>query len=153
MLRRLMELFTESTPEESEETRHDRLRIATCAVLLEAAHIDEDFSHHERAHIITVLRVRFELSDEEAHDLLEAATQSREESVDLWSFTHTVNEHCTREEKITITEKVWRVIYSDGALAAHEDHLVHRIAKLFNLRHPELIDAKLRVLKEIRGAD
>jgi uncharacterized tellurite resistance protein B-like protein len=41
---------------------------------------------------------------------------------------------------------VWRVIYADGKLDKHEDYLVKKIAHLLNLRHREMIDAKLRVL-------
>ena len=36
----------------------------------------------------------------------------------------------------------------DGKLDRHEDHLMHRIARILNLTHPELIDAKVRVLRQ-----
>ena len=51
-------------------------------------------------------------------------------------------------EKRQIIEEVWRVIYADGALDAHEDYLVHKLAKLLNLNHPQLIEAKMTVKGE-----
>src|SRR5690606_16761152 len=50
-----------------------------------------------------------------------------------------------------ILREVWRVIYADGTLDGHEDYLVHKLAKLLNLNHPMLIEAKMAVLREIRG--
>jgi len=43
-----------------------------------------------------------------------------------------------------IIEEVWRVIYADGTLEAHEDYLVHKLAKLLNLNHPQLIKMKMK---------
>jgi hypothetical protein len=36
----------------------------------------------------------------------------------------------------------------DGRLDKHEDYLMHKLSKLLNLYHGQLIDAKLRVLKD-----
>jgi uncharacterized tellurite resistance protein B-like protein len=44
------------------------------------------------------------------------------------------------------------VIYADGSLTAHEDHIAHKLARLLNLTHPELIQAKVQVLDELRNA-
>lgn len=129
----------------------ERLRVATCVLLLEVARCDEEFSDEEEGQILQTLRERFSITEEEAQALVEDSTRSREESVDLWRYTHQINKACDTEEKIRIVEEVWRVIYADTVLDGHEDHLVHRIAKLFNLTHGHLIEAKLWVLDEIRG--
>jgi uncharacterized tellurite resistance protein B-like protein len=46
-----------------------------------------------------------------------------------------------------VIETVWRVVYSDGILDKHEDYLVHKLADLLHLKHSELIDAKLKILR------
>lgn len=154
MLGRIKELFarpegTQPSAEESEE----RLRIATCVLLLEVARVDEEFSDEERQHIIETLSRRFSLSESEAQELVDAASASRKESVDLWSFTRQINEACSVEEKEHVIEEVWRVIYADGTLDAHEDWLAHKLAKLLNLTHPQLIRAKVKVLDESRDGE
>lgn len=151
MLDRIKDLFAAPKTEAPPEDHDERVRVATCVILLEMARVDEEFSPEEREQIVRALRNRFSLSDEEAHELIEAATESRKESVDLWSFTHQINEACTTAEKLEITEEVWRVVYADGGMDGHEDYLAHKLAKLFNLTHPMLIEAKLKVLKEVRG--
>jgi uncharacterized tellurite resistance protein B-like protein len=129
----------------------DRLPLATCVLLLEAANADDEFTETERERILDVMRRRFSLSESEAHDLIELSDEERKRSADLWHFTHQINETCSRDEKLGIMQELWRVIYADGILEGQEDHLVHRLAKLLNFSHPELIDAKLAVLNQLRG--
>jgi len=131
----------------------DRLQIATCVLMLEVAMVDEEFSDDERSRILEILRTRFELDGDSAENLLHHAEKARRDSSDLWKFTNQINQHCSNAEKMQIMEEVWRVIYADGTLHGHEDYVVHKMAKLLNLTHPELIDAKMAVLKEVRGDD
>lgn len=154
MLGRLRELFAvERGPGAAREAvdEGERVRVATCVILLEVARVDEEFSSEEKDHILHALRERFSLSEDEAQELIDASSESRRESVDLWSFTHRINEACGVEEKVHIIEEVWRVIYADGTLDGHEDYLAHKLAKLLNLTHPQLIEAKVKVLDETRG--
>lgn len=154
MLNRFKEIFTQARPTDddapSENTHQERLKMATCVVLVEVASADDEFSTEEREHILQALAARFSLSSADAEELLSVATRKREESVDLWQFTHQINELCGPEEKIEIIEEVWRVICADHAIDGHEDHLAHKLAKLFNLTHRQLIDAKVKVLDEFR---
>jgi len=120
-------------------------RIAACVLLLEAAHADDDCSPAERARIVATVTARFALSPAYAAELLEVANQERRNGVDLWQFTNTVNQHFSKQEKMALLEDVWGIIFADGHLERHEDHLVHKLANLLRLTHPELIEAKLTV--------
>jgi uncharacterized tellurite resistance protein B-like protein len=128
-----------------EEDRAERIQVATCALLLEVANSDDEFSDIERDNIVQILEKDFELSDEYAKELMELSDKEREESIDLWQFTNLVNEHYSIEEKIKIIEMVWKVIYADGKLDKYEDHLAHKLSNLLKLTHKQLIDAKLKV--------
>jgi uncharacterized tellurite resistance protein B-like protein len=128
-----------------EEDRAERIQVATCALLLEVANSDDEFSDIERDNIIQILEKDFELSDEYAQELMELSDKERKESIDLWHFTNLINEHYSIEEKTKIIEMVWKVIYADGKLDKHEDHLAHKLSSLPKLTHKQLIDAKLKV--------
>ncbi|MEJ2233446.1 MAG: TerB family tellurite resistance protein [Syntrophobacterales bacterium] len=130
---------------EKETTSHD-VRIATCALLLEMAHIDGEFSELERESIINIIKKDYDLSDEHAVALIEAAGEELKRSIDLWKFARLINQNYSTDEKIEIIEMVWKVIYTDGKLDKHEDYLVHKLANLLRLTHKELIDAKAKVL-------
>ena len=154
MLNRIKDLFapSPSMPAPQPETlSQDRMQLATCVLLLEVARADDEFTAAEREHVVDTLKERFSLSESEAKELIDAATASRDESNDLWTFTSDISRHCDTPERMRIMEEIWRVVYADGQLEAHEDFLVHRLAKLLNITHKELIETKMRVLNEIRG--
>jgi len=151
MLDRLFKLFSvdESSPADADPD--EKLRMATCVILLEVAGADNEFSPAECEYIIRALRERFGLPQQEAEELIQVAQEHRDESSDIWKYTNQINQACSNEEKIQIIEEVWRLIYADNVLDGHEDFLVHKLARLMNLKHPILIQAKMKVLKEVRG--
>lgn len=128
-----------------EASGHD-VRIATCALFLEIANIDNEFSDEERHSIIDILQSEFDLSEQHAEELAAEAARELKGSIDLWQFTNSINDNFTDEEKMRVVELLWRVVYADGKLDAHEDFLVHKLAKLLRLQHKQLIQCKLRVL-------
>jgi len=134
--------------EPQEQTEAERLQVATCIILLEVAKSDDEFSSIEKATVGAILKKKFDLSAEAAEELIKVASREREESVDLWEFTNLINENYSKEEKRRIVESAWRVIYADEKLDGYEDYFVHKLAKLLQLDHSDLIDAKLKVKYE-----
>jgi uncharacterized tellurite resistance protein B-like protein len=122
-----------------------RIMVATCALLLEIAAIDGEFSDDEQKIILSILKNDYMMSENEAASLLDTAQAQREGSIDLWRFTNLINQNYSEEERIRVIELVWKVIYADGRLDGHEDHLVHGLANLLRLSHSQLIGAKLRI--------
>ncbi len=139
-------------PDASHADDTERLRIATCVVLLEVAKSDDEFGSLEKAAIAAILQREFQVSQEAVEALMEVAKSHREDSVDLFEFTSLINHHYGREEKIKIVEFAWHVIYADQELNRYEDHFVHKLARLFRLQHEEMIEAKLRVLEKVRAS-
>jgi uncharacterized tellurite resistance protein B-like protein len=129
-----------------------RILVATCALLLEMAAVDDEFSDEEQDVILSILRNDHHLSLGEANEILNRAHAQRERSIDLWQFTNLINRYYPEEDKIRIMEMIWKVIYADGRLNGHEDYLVHNLANLLRLSHAQLIDAKRKV-KECMDAD
>ncbi len=130
----------------SGETNLNSIHLATCAILLEIANIDGEFSDDERNKIISVFRNTYNLNEKDVNELIEESGKELNESVDLWKFTSLINRNYSPEQKMKIIETVWMIAYSDGKLTMHEDHLIHKLANLLNLDHKKLIDAKLQVL-------
>ena len=128
----------------------DKIRIATCIVLLEIANADDEFTPDEKAVIGTILKERFGLSGVEVETLMHEASRRIAASIDTWSLTRILAESLTEAERIEIMESVWRVIYTDGQLSGHEDSLVHKVSFLLELTHDQLISAKLKIQKENR---
>ncbi|MBN1832956.1 MAG: TerB family tellurite resistance protein [Deltaproteobacteria bacterium] len=130
------------------EKRCQNTQVATCAILLEMAGIDNEFSKEEQESLISILKKRYGLSNEDAEELLLASNKELEGSIDLWRFTNLINRDYAIEEKREIIRIVWEIAYADGKLEKHEDYLLHKLAELLHLTHKQLIDAKLSVLED-----
>ncbi|MFH2052863.1 MAG: TerB family tellurite resistance protein [bacterium] len=130
---------------EGAQGEQHRLRVATCALLLEAAHADNEFSDEERRKIGGLVARRFQLDPGEAAELLELAESERAASDDLYQFARLINEGFTHPRKLAIVELLWEVVYSDDVLESHEDALMHKLGKLLGVRHQELMALKVKV--------
>jgi uncharacterized tellurite resistance protein B-like protein len=156
VVRRLKEFFSSverggmpagEAPDKKQDVE-SRIQLATCVLLLEVAHSDDHFSEEEQERIIGILKADFDLSDEYAAELIELAHVERKESIDMWGFTSVIDNNYSPAEKERVMESLWKVIYADERLDAWEDHIVHRLAKLLNLTHKQLIQAKVKVMGE-----
>ena len=125
-------------------TEHD-LRVATCALFVEMARIDETFTEAEMETILSILKEKYGLSGEHADALIEEADKELDESVDLWQFARLINENYSTDEKIEIVETLWQIVYVDGKMDQHEHYLMNKLKNLLRLSHGQLIDAKLKV--------
>jgi len=131
---------------QSEDSRGpEDVRVATCVLLLEAAHADRDFSEVEKTRITDIVARRFGLGTEEAASLMKVADEERARRDDLYSFARQVNEQYTRPRKLAVIELLWEVVFSDLVLEAHEAALMHKLGNLLGIRHDELMALKLKV--------
>lgn len=150
MFDRLRKLLSGGPAAEAAQ-EHERVQVATCVLLLEMAHADEEFHDMEELLIRDLLQKKFDLSAECAAELIDFAQQQREESLDLHQFARQINADFSIEDKEEVMEVVWRIVYADGVLDQHEDYLVRKIATLLRLSHRQMITAKVKVLDEVRG--
>lgn len=121
------------------------LRLAACALLLELAYADDEFTEAERVHLDSAVRRQFGLDEEQALELIELAEKQRAEAVDLWTFTNLVAEHYSLGQKMVLAEAMWGLVYSDGELASREDYLMRKISGLLRLEPGYLAEARKRV--------
>jgi len=127
-----------------QNTTHD-LRVATCALLVEMARIDQTFTEAEMETILSILKEKYGLSGEHADALIAEADKELDESVDLWQFARLINENYSNDEKIEIVETLWRIVYVDGKMDQYEHYLMNKLKNLLRISHSQLIDAKLKV--------
>lgn len=150
MLNLLRALLNDAPRPDLARPRQDPAALSVCALLLEAAGADDEFTDTERGLIRETVCRMFNLEEGAVEDLFRHADELRRQSADLWRFTHTLNEHLSNDEKIGLMEDLWRVFYSDGLLSGHEDYLAHKMRTLLNLTHPQFIKAKMNVLRALR---
>jgi uncharacterized tellurite resistance protein B-like protein len=131
------------------EIKNKKIEIAACALFIEIAKADGEFTDEEREFIISEMKSTFNLDDDYVSDLMTLAEERIKESVSLYEFTGVINTTFTHEEKIELIESLWKLIYKDEKLNQYEDHLIKRIAATINIEHKQIINAKLWVKQQM----
>lgn len=121
------------------------VRLAACALLLELAHADAEFTEDERQHLESAVRRQFGVDAPEAERLLELAEAERAQAVDLWQFTRLISDNYTTGQKMVLAEVMWGLIYADGEMASKEDYLMRKIFSLLRLEPGYLAEARRRI--------
>ncbi len=149
MLESLKRFFNKPTVaisnNEKQVSEHD-MRVATCALFVEMARIDDKFTQTEVDTILSILQEKYGLSQEHADALLAEADKELDESVDLWQFARLINENYSVDEKIEIIETLWQMVFVDGKMDRYEHYLMSKLKNLLRLSHDQVINAKLKVL-------
>ncbi|HJQ38923.1 MAG TPA: TerB family tellurite resistance protein [Thermoanaerobaculia bacterium] len=145
----ILDRLTGRTSEVQNRERHDPLRLATAAILIEIAYADGTFTPSEDGNVAQFLAQRFSLDADDARELMEAADEIRKKTVDHFALTHYIRKSTALDDRIEIVKTMWRLVYSDGTLSDYEGYLVRKLADLLGLEHHVMIDAKSAVLREI----
>ena len=118
--------------------------LATAALLVEVVRSDAGITPNEQRAVLRAVREKFGLSDEEAQTLFRLAEDEVRTANDYYQFTSLINRHFDQQRKQRVIELMWQVAYADSELAAHENHVLRRIAELLHITHGDYIAAKMR---------
>jgi len=137
--------------ENSGASKEGDVRLAACALLLELAYADDEFTDDERRNLEVGIRRNFGLAADQAERLIELADQARKQAVDLWQFTNLISESYSLGQKMVLAEMMWGLIYADGELASREDYLMRKICNLLHIEPGYLAEARRRVEDSTAG--
>ncbi len=127
----------------------DQLQLAAEALLVEAAQMDERFGEAERRKIIELVKRRFDLGEEESEELLAAASDKVDQSIQIFGFTRVIDDGFTEDERIELMEMLWEVVYLDGFLHDFEANLMRRLAGLLHVTDRDSGDARKRAIARL----
>ena len=131
----------------------DDVRLATAALLIEAARLDGMLLAAEQNRILELLCRRFGLSSAEAGELLAAATVEQARSNQLVRFTRIIKDEFSPQQRIGFIEMLWEVAYADGHLHPYEANLLRRVAGLIYVPDQESGAARKRVMARLGLAE
>ena len=112
------------------QDRDHALRLATAVLMVDVARADHVFEESEFDRVLTLAESHFDLTPEEAAELVNEAGDHAEDIVSVHDFTSLLHEHLNEEEKARIISLLWQIAYADGRLDKYEDSLVLKISDL-----------------------
>lgn len=123
---------------------HD-VRLAACALLVELACADGNFSDAEQRRIVEMLQRHFGVDAAGAQALLAEAAEANRGAVDHFVFTRQVVKDYNLAQRIVLAELMWQVVLADGQLDDQEAYLIRKLASLLQLEPSFLAQARKQV--------
>jgi uncharacterized tellurite resistance protein B-like protein len=122
------------------------MRIAAAALLVHASAIDGAVNEAESEELAQLLRARFDLTSEDANELIIAAERREREAIDIYTFTSKLKQTMTEAERQGLIFMMWEIAYADGKLDPLEDNLIWRAAELLGVSTRDRMIMKQRAL-------
>lgn len=144
-LRALVARHVSAAQAEPDPSYPGEVQLAACALLLELAHADGEFTAQERQHIEGALIRHFGLDAAIAQELIELAEAARAEAIDQFQFTRLITANYDLGQKMVLAEVMWGVVLADGTVADHEAYLIRKLAHLLDLEPGYLAQARRKV--------
>ena len=120
--------------------------VKTCALLIHAAKIDENYSKHEEE-IIKKTLLELGANKENITKTIQEAKAIEENSIQILDFTREVK-NLSEADKIKIVEALWSIIYSNNEADIYEANLMRRLAGLLYIDNKTMGDIKDKIKKE-----
>ena len=130
---------------ESTKTEKNFL-VKTCALLIHAAKIDENYTKNEEE-IIKKTLLELGAKKDTITQTIKDAISVEENSNQILDFTKEVK-NLSENDKIKIIEALWSIIYSNNEADIYETNLMRRLAGLLYIDSSTMGDIKDRVKKQ-----
>ena len=120
--------------------------VKTCALLIHAAKIDENYTEKEEE-IIKKTLLELGAKKENIIQIIKDAKSIEENSNQILDFTREVK-NLPETNKIKIIEALWSIIYSNNEADIYEVNLMRRLAGLLYIDSSTMGDIKDRIKKK-----
>ena len=120
--------------------------VKTCALLIHAAKIDENYTENEED-IIKKTLLELGAKEETISQTIKDAKSIEENSNQILDFTREVK-NLPENDKIKIIEALWSIIYSNNEADIYETNLMRRLAGLLYIDSSTMGDIKDRIKKK-----
>ena len=150
MLAALGKLMSLRKENENEDLSFDQEgRMACAALMTRAAWLDGTLDKVEENALRDLMMKRFEISPDEADEILKAAADDLDTSNDLYRYTKELRDNFDADERLKLIEMIWEVVYADGVLHDFEATLMRRLAGLLYVDDRDSGEAKRRVMHKL----
>ena len=120
--------------------------IKTCALLVHAAKIDENYTENEEE-IIKKTLLELGAKKESINQIIKDAKSIEENSNQILDFTREVK-NLAEQNKIKIVEALWKIVYSNKNADIYEANLMRRLTGLLYIDSKTMANIKDKIKNE-----
>ena len=135
-------LFNNSIISSQDDNEEESLQLATCILLIEVSKSDDDFDCDEQKKIQSLIKSKFNLSDNQINHLFELSNDKHNEMTSLFEWTDIINKECSYDQKLIIIGFMWDIAYTDEKLDKYEDYTIRKVSDLIHIKHTDFINLK-----------
>ena len=141
---KLLDKFFNKSGSSSDNKELDphQLQLATCILLIEVSKSDDDYDVDEQEKIISLIKSKFVLTDQEITEVFDASNKHHDKMISLYEWTDIINKECSYEQKLVIIGFMWDIAYVDSKIDKYEDYIIRKVADLIYVKHQDFIGLK-----------
>ena len=122
--------------------------VKTCALLVHAAKIDENYTRYEEE-IIKKTMIELGADNKDILQTIKEAKSIEENSNQILDFTKEVK-NLPETDKIKIIEALWSIVYSNKDADIYETNLMRRLAGLLYIDNKTMGDIKEKIKQNLK---
>jgi uncharacterized tellurite resistance protein B-like protein len=138
----LKTLITNCSADSAPQSKEEKARLATAALLTRVATADSDMSEHKRRGLHAILKSGFELDDAAATRLIVDGHAAERKAIDLYQFTRQIKDAFDEEGRRRVVQMMWETAYLDGGLNGFEANLIWRAADLLGVSTRQRVEMR-----------
>lgn len=119
------------------------LQVIAAALMVEVARADNQFTEQEVQTILDLVCNQYDLSSDEAEELLNLATQEADQSRSLFELAREVDLKLNYNEKRQLLSNLWKVAYADQDKHKYEEYIIRKLADLLHLSHRDFVQTRM----------
>ena len=129
----MLNLFKKKSLDPVEQKPVFEVELIGSVLAYEIARSDGDISEDEANLLLKEIKKISEKVGKNEKDILKLIEMYSNDSVSFYEFVEDINNHFSKEDKISLISFLWEVAYADSNLDVDEERLIRRIADLIRI--------------------
>jgi uncharacterized tellurite resistance protein B-like protein len=138
----LKSLISNGAAEQASQSRDEKARLATAALLIRVATADRDMSEARRRGLHAIVRSGFELDDAAAEQLIQDGHAAERKAIDLYQFTRQIKDAFDEDGRRRVVQMMWDTAYVEGGLNGFEANVIWRAADLLGVSTRQRVEMR-----------
>jgi len=140
----MLNLFKKKSLDPVEQKPVFEVELIGSVLAYEIARSDGDISEDEANLLLKEIKKISEKVGKNEKDILKLIEMYSNDSVSFYEFVEDINNHFSKEDKISLISFLWEVAYADSNLDVDEERLIRRIADLIRIKDMDVLKLKDR---------